>query len=363
MSQRLNFLAQLFDAMPIGVIVLDRQGRVVHFNRTEEQLARRERERALGRDFFTEVAPCMDVRALAGVFRDRIGREAIHEQVEISFAFPFLEGPRDVTVYLRSLELEGEPHAALFIQDVSAERSAERLQRSLAELLRPEAGSPIAGILASCGLLVHEAPQLDGPALHAVGDISYEASDLQHLLMNLLDISHLETHGRDVIVGQTTLAPLVSAAVANLARHAAHRGVRIDVVPLDDSIWAMTDPPLMSRILDSLLLTALRQSPEGSAVHVGLSTAGHGGPRITIRDEGGPLPDSELPTVIHHYRRAGEGALDPLSYGGREGLALTFVQIACASHGGQLVVEPSEQGTSYHVDLPRPDAATAFLGG
>lgn len=359
MTARYSFLTEVFDALPVGVVVLDRAGRVVHFNRTEERLARRSRDRALGRDFFTEVAPCMDVRELAGVFRDRIGQGPMFEKIEISFAFPFLEGPRDVAVYLRSMAFDGEPHAALFIEDVSARRAAERLQRSLAELLRPEAGSPIAGILAGCGLLLHDVPDLQGEALHTVGDITYEADELQSLLMNLLDISRLETHRQDVFVGPQAIAPLVGHAVGNLERHALHRGVRFDVGPLDETLIAMVDAPLMARTLDSLLLTALRQAPAGSAITVRLDR-GAAGPSILIRDQGGLLPEAELPTVQHRVRTAADD-WDPLSYGGREGLALTFVTVACAAHGARLDVEPSPTGTTYRVQLLRPDAGTSFL--
>ncbi len=361
MSQRLEFLAELFDAMPIGVVVLDQHGRVVHFNRTEERLARRTRDRALGRDFFSEVAPCMDVRALAGVFREGIGRTRLHEELEISFAFPFLEGPRDVRVYLRSLELDDAPHAALFIEDVSARRAAGRLQRSLADLLSPGAGSPIAAILASCGLLVHDLPDLEGRPLQTIGDVSYEASDLQTLLMNLLDISRLETNHHDILVERRSLAPLIVSAVENLERHAAHRSVTFDVSPLDPTLVGMVDPALMNRILDSVLLTAVRQSPEGATVHVALSKGEHGGASIAVRDEGGGIPDSELPTVDHRYHEADMAATDPLSYGGREGLALTFVQIACAHHGARLEIEPSDAGTRYRIDLRRPEESTPFL--
>jgi len=360
MSARLDFLSDLFDALPVGVVVLDRHGRVVHFNRTEERLARRSRERALGRDFFTEVAPCMDVKELAGAFRDGIGRGDLFEQLEISFAFPFLEGPRDVAVYLRSLQVEGEPHAALFIEDVSARRAAERLQRSLAELLRPEAGSPIAGILASCGLLLSEVPDLQGPVLRAVGDVTYEADELQSLLMNLLDVSRLETHRQDIVVGPYPVAPLLRSAVETRERHAAHRGVRFDVGPLDDDLVAMVDAPLMARTLDSLLLTALRQAPAGSAVAVRLEP-GAAGPAVVVRDEGEPLTERQLPDLQHHVRPDGE--VHDLSYGDREALALTFVTVACATHGARLAVEPSPGGTTYRVQLLAPRAGTPFLGG
>ncbi|MEO0604453.1 MAG: PAS domain-containing protein, partial [Myxococcota bacterium] len=230
MMARLSLLGDVFDALPIGVVLLDTAGRVVHFNQTEERLARRTRERAIGRDFFAEIAPCMDVRELAGTFRDRIGKEPLFEKLELHFAFPFIEGPRDVAVYLRSLEIDGQPYGALFIEDVSAQRASVRLQRSLAELLQPDAGSPIAAILAGCGMLLQAEPGLGSSGLRTVGDMAYHADELQGLLLDLLDISRIESSRQDVVVSQMALAPVVAGAVQALEGHARHLGLRLEVV-------------------------------------------------------------------------------------------------------------------------------------
>ena len=359
----LPFLADLFDALPLGIVLLDRDGRVVHFNRTEERLARRSKERALGRDFFLEVAPCMDVQQLAGVFRDGIGRRPLFERLDISFAFPFLEGPRDVSVYLRSLEIGREPYGCLIIEDTSAQRAAERMQRSLDELLRPDAGSPIAGILANCGYLLDQLPGLEGPALETVGDIAYSADDLQDLLMNLLDISRLESKQVEVRVSRHDLVPMVHSAADTLREHAERRGVVLAVQAGPGPLEAMVDAPLMMRVLDSLLLNALRHSPAQAAIRVLALRTGDGHPCIEVRDQGPPLPHSVLPTVEHRYFQ-GEAPGGADEHRDPDGLTIRFVQIACAAHGGQLTVtSDAERGTTYRIRLPAPVAATPFLGG
>ncbi|MBX2802143.1 MAG: PAS domain-containing protein [Myxococcales bacterium] len=362
MNPRLSMLTEILDALPLGVVVLDRNGTVVHFNRAEEQLARRERGRALGRNFFTEVAPCMDVQELGGMFRDRIGRGTLFERVEISFAFPFLESARDVTVFLRSLDLDGEPYAALIIEDVSDRRAAQRMQLTLSELLRPDAGSPIAGILASCGYLLDQVPEMEGPALDTVGDIAYSADELQTMLMNLLDISRLEGHRLEVVVARHDLPGLVEAAVAPLRGHAARRGVHIEV-QTPPTLEAMLDPALMLRMLDSLLLNALRNAPAHSTVRVIASTGEHGRPCVDVHDQGMPLADALLPSTEHRYFPELRPVESDPSFRDPNALAMTFVQLGCVAHGGALTVHSSaDRGTTYRVELPVPKPATAFLG-
>jgi len=53
------------DALPFGVVCLDERGRVVRMNRAEEQASGIQRWRALGRQFFRDVAPGPTNRELA----------------------------------------------------------------------------------------------------------------------------------------------------------------------------------------------------------------------------------------------------------------------------------------------------------
>lgn len=88
---RLDVLTQLFDSMPMGLVVLDRAGRIVVYNRAEAQLAGRSRDAVMGTEFFTTVAPCMDVRELGWHFREKIGRSTFDETIELTFPFPHNE--------------------------------------------------------------------------------------------------------------------------------------------------------------------------------------------------------------------------------------------------------------------------------
>lgn len=47
------------DDLPFGVVRLDHQGRVVAYIATEAELSGRGARAVLGRDFFTDVAPCL----------------------------------------------------------------------------------------------------------------------------------------------------------------------------------------------------------------------------------------------------------------------------------------------------------------
>ncbi len=331
---------------------------MIHFNRAEERLARRKRERALGRDFFREIAPCMDVKELAGAFRDGIGRRPLEETIEFSFAFPFLEGPRDVVVHLRSLDVQGVPYATLIIEDVSQHRATERMQQTLSDLLRQDMSSPIAGILAGCGVLIQNAPDLGGEALSTIAEIAQGADQLHSMLTNMIDISRLEGGTMGIVLERASLSTHAHAATATLQGLAAQRGVALEVIAPPEPVEAMFDPSVMARVLDNLLHNALRHAPRGSRVSLRVRRLDAARSAIEVHDEGPMVPEDLRPVLFEKYTRLHEGA--PRS--DNRGMAMTFVQLAALAHGGEAQLESDPRlGTIFRVVLPAPDPATEFL--
>lgn len=80
---------EAFDELPFGVVELDPDGVILGYNRAEERIAHRRREEVIGRNFFSEVAPCTNVQEFAGRFRRMVasGKPA-EEGLEFVFRFP-----------------------------------------------------------------------------------------------------------------------------------------------------------------------------------------------------------------------------------------------------------------------------------
>lgn len=86
------------DALPFGAIQLDAEGRVKSYNLFEEKLANLSRDRVIGKHFFTEVAPCTDVKEFHGRFREGVARKQLH--AKFRYHFSFKDRPRDVQITL-----------------------------------------------------------------------------------------------------------------------------------------------------------------------------------------------------------------------------------------------------------------------
>jgi photoactive yellow protein len=58
------------DRLPFGVVTMNADGIVVHYNTTESTMAGLSPERVVGLDFFTDVAPCTNNYMVAGRYEE-----------------------------------------------------------------------------------------------------------------------------------------------------------------------------------------------------------------------------------------------------------------------------------------------------
>lgn len=105
------------DLLPFGAILVDQNGIVHFFNESEERETGRERTDVLGRNFFTEIAPCAQVRQFHDEFRRTVGDTGSIAAFE--FSFPTLERTRIVSILMTSFRYKGEVLCLITVGDLS----------------------------------------------------------------------------------------------------------------------------------------------------------------------------------------------------------------------------------------------------
>lgn len=105
------------DLLPYGIIVVDEEGKILYYNAREEQIANRQREDVLGKNFFTEVAPCTQVQEFYGRFKETMHRAGL--VADFHFHFPFPERPREVEITLTSFQKDSSNLCLISVSDVT----------------------------------------------------------------------------------------------------------------------------------------------------------------------------------------------------------------------------------------------------
>ena len=96
------------DSLPFGYIALDRNGNIRKYNRYEADLARKDPQSVLGQNFFRDVAPCTQVQAFEGRFRDFVDGKTKGPTLSFDFDFDFHHGRQKVRIGLVRSPLEKE---------------------------------------------------------------------------------------------------------------------------------------------------------------------------------------------------------------------------------------------------------------
>lgn len=348
------------DELPIGVVMLDRDGRVVHYNQAEERLAGRSRDRTLGREFFIDVAPCMNVKEMAGRFFDGIGRTTLATKVEFSFPFPELDRPRDVLVELRSFEFDGAPYGCLFVEDVSARRAIDRMKDNLSQMLVHDLKNPLTVILSNIGFIEDLQAQHspDEEMSEALSDTSRAAMRLNTMLLTLLDVSRLETQTmpmRRNIVDLRTIAGDVARGCEALAR-VSNIALSVDLPAA--AVEAFVDGELVRRALDNLVENSIRYARR--SVQLGIVRLDDGGVCVRVVDDGPGVPEALREAVFEKHVQVHDGG----ERRDNRGLGLTFVRMVARGHGGEATCScPPNGGSVFTMAFPPPSGDLGEVQG
>lgn len=129
------------DLLPYGIIVVDEKGVILYYNAREEQIAGRRRAGVLGRNFFTEVAPCTQAKEFYGHFQETMSEGRV---TNFQFRFPFPDQPREVEISLTSFEKDKARLCLISVSDIT-EKSILRDHLVRGERLR-EVGEVAASV-------------------------------------------------------------------------------------------------------------------------------------------------------------------------------------------------------------------------
>jgi PAS domain S-box-containing protein len=226
-------------------------------------------------------------------------------------------------------------------QDITDRKRLDELRDTILSTVSHELRTPLTAILGFALTLKEHGAHLAGTTYaDVVGHLTEQAHRLEQLLSDLLDLDRLR-HG--------VLTPTFrSTNIGELAtRMASGYGDEGHVVWVDaDHAIAEVDAPKVERIVENLLVNAVRHTPPGTEVRVRVSTDGDG-VLLAVDDRGPGVPAAEREALFEVFTR-GQGAAAPGT-----GIGLSLVAQFAALHGGRAWVEDNPGGgASFRVWLP-----------
>ncbi|MDQ3809570.1 MAG: HAMP domain-containing histidine kinase, partial [Chloroflexota bacterium] len=184
--------------------------------------------------------------------------------------------------------------------------------------------------------------------------IETSARRLAAQIDQLLDVASTEA-GRPLALRRTRtdLVPLVENVVGSRAANSLRHDVRFEADV--EQLVASFDSARLERVVENLLLNAVKYSPLGGqiVVRLGRETGPAGAWAVlAIHDEGLGVPSAEVGRIFEPFRRASN--VGPIS---GTGLGLASARQIVEQHGGSIdVISREGAGSTFIVRLPvEPD--------
>ena len=334
---RLNRLVVALSHITDGVVLADEHGEIVFRNATAEAYAAARHGDALAERTLIDLL----TKALAG-----------HEGTE-----PLeLWGPPRRTLVLSAYPLHDGQRvvgALATVEDVSEKRRLDAVRRDFVANIGHELKTPVGALSLLSDALADETEVEEFRRLSA--SIQREAIRLGQIIDDLLDLSRIEaqeTHVREPV----EVALLITEAVGRVRTKAEHRGIRLEVPSIDDSLVILGDRRQLLTALDNLLENAVKYSDDGSSVRVAAAMVGEH-LTITVEDHGIGIPTRDLERVFERFYRVDRARARDT---GGTGLGLSIVRHVAHNHGGEVhVVSREGEGTTFTLSLPPGDRAQA----
>jgi signal transduction histidine kinase len=176
-----------------------------------------------------------------------------------------------------------------------------------------------------------------------------ETDRLIRLVNDLLLLSRVDSESLPLRLRPVDLAGLARAAVERLAPQAQARSVTVRVEAAEGLPQPEADPDRLAQVLGNVLDNAIKYSPAGGQVVVGVGGAADR-LRVSVRDEGPGIAAAELERIGERFYRADKARARAE---GGSGLGLSIARALVEAHGGELRIESTEgAGTTVSFTLP-----------
>lgn len=247
-----------------------------------------------------------------------------------------------------STEIELRVDIAERMRVEEALQRAVTLRDEVLGIVSHDLRNPVHTVSIASGLLLEIVPDDAGgePVRKHLEIIRRAAQQMDHLIRDLLDVAGISSGHLSVEPQHQDARTLLHNACDVLRPLADDAGLEFRYDAPTDAPAVRADPDRIVQLLSNLVGNAVKFTPRGGRVVVGLEAA-DGEARFRVADTGPGIPAEELPHVFDQFwqaRRAGRHGA---------GLGLAISRGIVEAHGGRIWVESRRgEGSTFFFTLP-----------
>lgn len=352
----------LIDAADIPIMATDDQGCITHSNRNAQQMLRLN-EDIIGLRF--------DELFTQQVLHDLEKHAREGEQGHARLSFPIAGEMREFDVSadpVIALQYKALHGAVLTFRDITELSLAMTLKADFVANASHELRTPIASIKGAAETLAGPARNDDGMSARLIEMITNNATRLELLASDLLDLSRLEAQDQSPELQSIDLSDLIAKIIHDSTQAATRRKLKVVSEISSEIDLIHTDPMLLSLILRNLVQNAIKFAHEETTIKVAAevdsitsdrtvsvpsSLDGTMGVRIRVVDKGIGIPLTQQQRIFERFFQVDDARSGSSAKRGT-GLGLAIVKHASKRLGGAVSLESVyQEGSTFIIELPR----------
>ena len=249
----------------------------------------------------------------------------------------------------------------VFADDLGEEQRVNAMRRDFIANVSHELKTPIAAIslLSEAVLEAADEPEI---VRSFAKKLRKESRRLGDLSRDIIQLSEAQTTLQPEDREPVALVAVVRAEVEAHLDFAAQQGIEIVLTEPDSLEFdpvTLGRPTSIGTVIANLLTNAIRHSPAGASVGIGVEVDGRNC-RITVTDQGEGISAEHLPRIFERFYRVDTARSRE---GGGTGLGLSIARHTMRAHGGDIGVwsQPGV-GSSFTLTFPIVDEPPASKG-
>jgi two-component system phosphate regulon sensor histidine kinase PhoR len=336
-------LRTILDAMVEGVLVTDREGRIVLTNAALVRMTGRVEGRTVVEAIRSPELRTAVERALRG--------DESSVQIETRIGGDL----RQLAAHVAPLA--GRNGVVAVLHDVTSLKLADTVRRDFVANASHELRTPLTAIRGFAETLRDGAVENPELARRFVTRIFEHAVRLGRLVDDLLELSRAESPEATFALESVELGPAVAKVLRGLESAAAEKRIALGMEGLaGPPLRVRADVRGLDHVLVNLVDNAVKYTPEGGQVTVRAREDG-AHVEIEVTDTGGGIAPQHLPRLFERFYRVDAGRSREV---GGTGLGLAIVKHFVQRMGGEVTVDSKlGRGTTFRVRLERGAADEA----
>jgi|GEM_PF-6742494 len=364
-TERENWEA-VFQAVPVGVLLLDEELNVTQINDVIELMFSSSRKDIIGERLGNTLGcvNCLENPEECGYGADCLKCPLRNTLNDVFSSWRPVRGVEVFKIFFNAEEgtpiwllMNAEPiiidkqkHMLVTLMDITERKSIEQMKGEFISVVSHELRTPLTSIIGSLGLLrggvLGELSEQAGNLI----DIAHRNSErLVRLINDILDIEKIESGKMFFDIKPIELMPLVEQVMEANRSYMEKFGAKLELVNILPDVKVKADGDRLVQVITNLLSNAAKFSPTNGTVEISVSRHNNS-VRVSVTDHGPGVPEELHNRIFSRFVQADSS--DARLKGG-SGLGLNISKSIIEKLEGRIGFETQENvGTTFYFDLP-----------